>query len=249
MSEALKSTGVLYAAGKTAVITGAARGIGFACAQKLGANGARVVLIDVGDLTHALSSLAEQGIQAIGCQVDISHRAQLKAAIVNLNLERVDFLVCAAGVLGDIVELEKLDEAELERVLGINLKGTIWTLQAALPLMKEGGGSVVMIGSVAADLGGQISGAPYTTSKGGVHSLVKWSSKQLAKDGIRVNAVSPGTIETEMTRGKPYRTDACPLNRFGTVEEVADAVSFLLSPAASFTTGAILNVNGGLYMG
>ena len=235
--------------GKTAVITGAARGIGFACAQQLGANGVKLVLVDVGDLAPALAALAEQNIQAVGCQADVSNRVQLAQALGKLQLGRIDLLVCAAGVPGHEVDIEKLDDAEVDKVLGINLKGPMWTLQAALPMMKDNGGSIVLIGSVAGDVGGQISGAPYSTSKGAVHTLTKWSAKQFAKYGIRVNAVAPGTIATDMIKGMPYRTDACPLNRFGKAEEVADAVSFLLSPAAAYMTGVILNVNGGLYMG
>jgi 3-oxoacyl-[acyl-carrier protein] reductase len=162
---------------------------------------------------------------------------------------RLDILVTAAGVYGRTTGIDDLDEDELEAVLAVNLKGALWCVQAALPMMRQHGGSIVCIGSVAGKVGGVLAGPHYVASKGAVHALVKWVARTQAVHGVRANGVAPGAVETEMIRGKGYTPDYCPLGRLGRPEDVAQAVLFLASPASDYVTGTVLDVNGGYFMG
>lgn len=236
-------------AGKTAIITGAARGIGLASAETLGLAGANVILWDVGDLQPALDQLRSRGIHAQGDQVDVADRKNVQSAIAAVSSQRLDILVTAAGILGTTINPEQLDETEFDRVIAINLKGTFWPIQAALSAMRPHGGKIVCIGSLAGEIGSLLSGVPYTASKGAVHAMVKWIARRVASDGIYANVIAPGLVETEMTRGKDLSPDYCPLRRIGTAQDIADAVLFLASPASNYITGTVLNINGGFFMG
>ncbi len=235
--------------GKLAVVTGGARGIGLASALSLARAGAAIAPVDVLDLGQAVSEIEATGARALPLQVDVSDRRALADGIRQLGVERIDILVTAAGIFGNTSVFEELDDVEVERVLGVNLKGTLWAIQAVLPLMMERGGKIVCVGSVAGQIGSIQSGAHYTASKGGVHAMVKWIAKRYAVYGIYANVVAPGVVETEMTRGKEFSPDYCPIGRLGTVEDVAGAVRFLASDASDYVTGTELSVNGGFFMG
>jgi 3-oxoacyl-[acyl-carrier protein] reductase len=131
------------------------------------------------------------------------------------DLGRLDILVCAAGVYGTLSRIEEIDEEEMDAVLSVNLKGTLWCLQSGLPLLRAQGGRAVMIGSV----GGILAGPHYAASKGGIHSMVKWAARATAFDGVRVNGIAPGAVDTEMFSGQSYSGGYCPLGRLGTTTE------------------------------
>ena len=248
MEEAAKQNGARVLEGQMAVVTGGARGIGLACAQALGEAGAVVALWDVGDLAPAEAHLASLDIAVSTRRVDVSDRRQVGAAVAAVPGGRVDILVTAAGILGSKVDLETVDDEEFDRVLAVNLKGSFWPIQAAIPAMRPHGGKIVCIGSIAGEVGSILSGVPYTATKGGVHAVVKWVAKNFAAEKIYANVVAPGIVETEMTRGKALSPDYCPLGRLGTCDDIAAAVLFLASPASNYVTGTVLNVNGGFFM-
>jgi len=244
-----RSSGSGALQGNVAVVTGAARGIGLASARALGEAGARVILLDVLDMNPALGELHSAGIEAQAAQVDVSQRRQLTEAITSIAGGRLDILVTAAGIFGRTPDLESLDDEEVDRVLAVNFKGTLWAIQAALPLMRAHGGKIVCIGSVAGTIGSILSGVHYTASKGAIHAIVKWVAKREASGGIYANVIAPGVVQTDMTEGKDYRPDYCPLGRFGMPDDIAAAVVFLASPASNYITGTVLHVNGGFFMG
>ena len=234
--------------GRVAVVTGASRGIGLACAQVLADAGADVVLMarDAAALTAAAADIG--GARTVTCDVtDATRVAQAFSGLV-----RVDILVHSAG--GNIPEpFLDVSEEHLHALMALNLMGAFRTTQAAARVMVAGGrgGAIVHVSS---DLGhvGMAGRTAYTATKHGVEGLVRAAALELAPLGIRVNSVGPTFVETALTR--PYLVDPAfraevlrqiPLGRIGTVEEVAAAVLFLASPAASLITGASLLVDGG----
>jgi 3-oxoacyl-[acyl-carrier protein] reductase len=235
--------------GKLAVVTGAARGIGRASALALARAGAEVTLLDVLDTSEWAEAVSAAGGWASEIRVDVSDRESVGRA-VSMAAQRgpIDVLVTAAGIYGSTAGIEDLDEEEVDRVLAVNLKGTLWMIQAVLPAMLERGGKVVCIGSVAGKVGGVLAGPHYVASKGGIHAMVKWVAKVGAPHGVYANAIGPGAIETDMISGKGYQPDYCPLGRLGHPEDIAEAVLFLASPASNYITGTVLDVNGGYYM-
>jgi 3-oxoacyl-[acyl-carrier protein] reductase len=237
--------------GKLAIVTGAARGIGRASALALTRAGAEVALIDVLDVEEAARAVREAGGRPTTAEVDVSDRRSVHEAVAALAGERgsIDVLVTGAGIYGKTSGLDELDEEEVDKVLAVNLKGTLWMVQAALPYMTERGGKIVCIGSVAGKVGGVLAGPHYVASKGGIHALVKWVAKAGAGQGVYANGIAPGAIETDMIQGKGYASDYCPLGRLGQPEDIAEAVVFLASPASNYITGIVLDVNGGYHMG
>jgi len=235
--------------GRLALVTGAARGIGRASALALARAGADVTLLDVLDTSEAAAAVTASGGWASEIRVDVSDRESVGRA-VEMAEQRgpVDVLVTAAGVYGSTAAIEDLDEEEVDRVLAVNVKGTLWMIQAVLPAMLERGGKIVCVGSVAGKVGGVLAGPHYVASKGGIHALVKWVAKVGAPHGVYANAIAPGAIETDMITGKGYQPDYCPLGRLGQPEDIAEAVLFLASPASNYITGTVLDVNGGYYM-
>ncbi|NOT61981.1 MAG: SDR family oxidoreductase [Acidobacteria bacterium] len=237
---------------KVAVVTGAARGIGLAIAQKFLATGYRVALLDYDaeTLAQTAEALREQAMLAVEC--DVSNPTQVQAAIerVVAHFGRIDALVNNAGVAVFKPALETTFE-DWSNVMATNLNGPFLCTQACVPVMlKSGGGSVVNIASISGVRASTLRIA-YGTSKAALMHLTKQQAVEYGNAGIRVNAVAPGPVETAMAaqvHSADIRTsyrDAIPLARYGTPEEIAEAVAFLCSAAASFINGQILAVDGG----
>jgi 3-oxoacyl-[acyl-carrier protein] reductase len=236
--------------GKSAIVTGAARGIGQAIAVALASEAARVALVDVLDLNATAAMISEAGGTTVPLTVDVRDRAALAEAFSTIaaRWEGIDILVTAAGIYGRKTRLEDLDDAEVDDVLAVNYKGTLWSAQAALPHMGDGG-RIVCLGSVAGKTGGILAGPHYGGSKGAVHATTKWLAASTAKLGICVNGIAPGAIDTDMISGMGYSPDYCPVGRLGTPADVAGMVMYLVSSQASYVTGSVLDLSGGFLMG
>lgn len=232
--------------GKRVVVTGGARGIGALTALECGRAGASVLVCDIVEPSATVDELRAEGQSAEGRVVDVTDRSALAAAFADYG--RFDALITCAGIYGQCTNINDLDDADVTRVLDINVKGTLWTLQAALPHMRKRGGRIVCVGSIAGQAGGR-TGPHYVATKGAVHALVKWAAKTQAKHGVLVNGVAPGAVDAPIVRGKGYMPDYCPLGRLAHPEEIARVAVFLASPAASYVTGAVVDVDGGAGLG
>ncbi|KQQ87623.1 SDR family NAD(P)-dependent oxidoreductase [Aureimonas sp. Leaf324] len=242
---------------KTAVISGAAsqRGIGRATAQLFAEHGARVAILDLdaGASAEAAKSLPGEGHVGIACDVTdkASCDAAAKAAIEAFG--QIDVLVNNAGITQPIKTLD-ISLENWGKVIDVNLTGVLLLSQAFVPHMKEkGGGSIACMSSVSAQRGGGIFGGPhYSAAKAGVLGLAKAMAREFGPAGIRVNSVTPGLIQTDITGGKltdEMRTDilkGIPLNRLGDAADVAKIYLFLASDLSSYVTGATIDVNGGM---
>ena len=242
--------------GRVAVISGAAspRGIGLATARLFAQHGARVVILDL-DEAGAQRAAEELGGGHGGFACDVTDKAACQAAIerVLAVFGRVDVLVNNAGITQPI-KLMEIRPQDYEAVTNVSLRGTLYLSQAAIPSMRAArSGSIVCLSSVSAQRGGGIFGGPhYSAAKAGVLGLAKAMARELGPDGVRVNSIAPGLIQTDITAGK--LTDAMkaeilkgiPLNRLGLAEDVAGACLFLASDLSSYVTGAVIDVNGGM---
>ena len=242
--------------GRVAVISGAAspRGIGLATARLFARHGARVVILDL-DEAGAQRAAEQLGSGHGGFACDVTDRAACQAAIerVLAAFGRVDVLVNNAGITQPI-KLMEIRPQDYEAVTSVSLRGTLYLSQAAIPSMRAArSGSIVCLSSVSAQRGGGIFGGPhYSAAKAGVLGLAKAMARELGPDGVRVNSIAPGLIQTDITAGK--LTDAMkaeilkgiPLNRLGLAEDVAGACLFLASDLSSYVTGAVIDVNGGM---
>lgn len=239
--------------GKVALVTGAAGGLGFACCRILAQEGARVVRCDL-DATR-LEAAREQSGGALALVEDVTDPAGAQRLVEGTvaALGRLDIVIPAAG-LYHATPLDAIGADEWDRIQDVNVKGTFLTAQAALRAMTpQRSGAIVLLGSIAGQIGGMQSGAGYATSKAAVIGLTKSLARFAGPYGVRVNCVNPGFIEAGMSLGKTEQEGeatiaATPLGRAGTAEEVASVVVWLVSDAASFVTGAHVDVNGGLLM-
>ncbi len=241
---------------KSAIITGSAQGIGKAIALKLAQRGLNIVISDIliDEAKKTAAEIEKMGINAITVKTDVSNAEDVKELIETTKdkFGSVDILVNNAGITRDNLSM-RLSENDWDIVLNVNLKGSFLCAQAASKMMmKQKFGRIVNIASVSGILGtaGQ---ANYASSKAGVIALTKALARELAVRNITVNAVAPGFIATEMTDKLPdkvkqeYLTQI-PLGRAGTPLDVANVVDFLISPAASYITGIVVSVSGGMVM-
>ncbi len=250
-----ESLGIMHPAGpgslrgQHAVVTGAARGIGQQIALELARAGARVTAVDLRDSSATAETIRAEGGTADAVALDVTDRDAVQDAFAETGAEQLDMLVTSAALYGAPTPIDELTESEVDDVLNVNIKGTLWCVRAALPMLRVNGGRVVCIGSVAGKIGGVLAGPHYVASKGAVHAMVKWLAKTEAPHGILANGVAPGVVDTEMITGQGYQPDYCPLGRFARPEEIARMAAFLATPAASYLTGTVVDVNGGHFMG
>ena len=229
-----------------AIVTGGSRGIGFTVVKKLIENG----YVVVATYAHSIGNLGETQAHAI--KADVSSQRDVEKTIKSAKeLGNIKVLVNNAGVTSDDLLLRMKDE-EWEKVLEVNLTGTFRMTRAVIREMLRSGGAIVNIASVVG-LVGSIGQSNYAASKGGIIAFTKSVAKEYAKKGLRVNAVAPGFVETDMTAKldethKKQYLSLIPMERYGKPEEVAEVISFLVSPAASYITGQIVNVDGGMVM-
>lgn len=238
------------------VISGAAgaRGIGYATARLCAGQGARVAIVDL-DAQAAAQAAASLGDGHMGLACDVSSREACLAAseAVIQRYGQVDVLINNAGITQP-VKLMEIDPESWQRVLDVNLRGVLYLSQAFIPHMrKRRKGSIACMSSVSAQRGGGIFGGPhYSAAKAGVLGLAKAMARELGPDNIRVNCVTPGLINTDITGGKltqEMRAEilkGIPLNRLGEAQDVARAYLFLASDLSSYITGAVIDVNGGM---
>lgn len=242
--------------GKTAVISGAAnrRGIGLATARLFASQGAKVAILDL-DLNSAHEASVSLGDGHIGLRCDVTDADACRSAIAATidKFGAIDILINNAGITQPVKTLE-IDAKSWQRIIDVNLFGVLLLSQAVIPHMKsKGKGSIACMSSVSAQRGGGIFGGPhYSAAKAGVLGLAKAMAREFGPDGIRVNCVTPGLIETDITGDKltpNMKSDiikGIPLGRLGAAADVANIYLFLASDLSAYVTGAVIDVNGGM---
>lgn len=242
--------------GQVALVTGASRGIGQAISLKLAAEGIYVIATATSEAgaEATVAAIVAQGGAAQAVKLDVTNSSDVEALFKKIMSEqgRLDILVNNAGITKDGLMM-RMKDGDWDSVLDTNLKGSFICLREASKIMtKARYGRVVNISSVVGEMGnpGQVN---YSASKAGLFGLTKSAARELAKRNITVNAVAPGFIETDMTavlpeKGREALLQNIPMERLGSVDDVAYAVRFLVSPQAGYITGQVLSVNGGMYM-
>lgn len=250
---------------KVAIVTGAAGGLGQAFCVALARNGADIVAADINaqGLEATLEKVRSLGRRAVAATVDVRDRQQVQGmmALAAQELGGVDILVNnAGGSLYTPKAIEEVKEEDWDLVLDVNLKGAFLCCQAAIPYMRQrGGGAIINISSIGGRTASIVTGVPYASAKAGLIGLTRRLAKEVGPLGIRVNAIAPGTVLSgprmvelwkQLSPEEQARTLAdVPLGRLSTAEEQADVVVFLAGPASRYITGAVIDVNGGRFMG
>jgi NAD(P)-dependent dehydrogenase (short-subunit alcohol dehydrogenase family) len=240
------------AAGAVALITGAASGLGAACAWVLADRGYRIVAVDRDQAAAGLNTLAQAGALIIVADVSDPEQARQMVESALERFGRLDAAVNAAGVAQtDVARIGELGDAEWHRVMSVNLDGTFFSLRAEIPaLLASGGGAIVNFASTLSVAGSPTGVGAYVASKHAVLGLTRAAALEYAADGLRVNAVGPGITDTPMTQGWDEARRATqlakhPLGRFAAPEEIASLVAYLVSPGAGYITGSFYPVDGG----
>lgn len=249
------STDPLDLAGRVAIITGGTRGIGLATAHSLAGHGASVVILgraDLGAATDAASAVASRyGTPAVGLIADASDPAAIRTVYGEVRAEfgRLDILVNNAGILQDAL-VGMITDDMVNETLAVNTAGPIHHVQAAARLMRKSGGSMINLTSIIGREG-NVGQVVYAASKAAVIGLTLSAAKELAPLGVRVNAVAPGFIDTDMTNALPpekfaERVTSVKMGRIGTPDEVANTILYLASDMSTYVTGQVIGVDGGM---
>ena len=238
-----------HLAGRAALVIGADGGIGRATARVFASLGARLLLADLEAPEALASELAVGGAEATAVACDVRSREAIEATVAAAG--DLDVLVYLAAIARfDYDWREPGWDDVFDEVIAVNLRGAVQAARAAMPGMAaRGWGRIVLVGSLAGKSGGLIAGAPYAASKGGLHALVKWLARRGGPDNVLVNGVAPASTMTPMMEGRPVDLRNIPLGRMSRPEEIAWPIAFLCSDAASYMTGAVIDVNGGVFMG
>jgi len=241
---------------KVTVITGSARGIGFAIAEKFAENGAITIITDISEdqVNNAVKLLKDKGYKAHGFAMNVTDSEGIEAVFKMIveKYKTFDVLVNNAGITKDNL-IMRMKEEDWDTVINVNLKGTfLCTKRASRIMLNQKSGSIINIASVIGIMGNSAQ-ANYAASKGGIIALTKSTAKEFASRGIRCNAVAPGFIETEMTAVLDAKVieeyaKAIPLKKMGTPSDVANLCVFLAGEEAGYITGQTINVDGGLIM-
>ena len=242
--------------GKVVLVTGAAQGIGKSTALKFASEGAKLVLCDI--RLESLSEISEElkamNVEFLTYAVNVVDRTQIQDMITDVvsKWTKIDILVNNAGITADN-QLLKMPEEDFDKVIAINLKGVYNCTQLVAPVMVSNGSGVILNATSIVGLYGNFGQTNYAATKWGVIGMTKTWAKELGKKGIRVVAVAPGFIGTPMVKKMPEKVvemmqDKSPLKRLGTPEDVANAYAFLASDEASFITGTVLSVDGGVVL-
>ncbi|MGF1560355.1 MAG: SDR family NAD(P)-dependent oxidoreductase [Flavobacteriaceae bacterium] len=243
---------------KIAVITGGSRNIGYAIAKRFYALGYHVSILSVSENSaqKAAASIDDTGSRVIGFRCDVTDESSVADALARTNAHfgGIDIVVNSAGIL-DLASIDEMSVDHWDRVMATNLRGTFTTIQKAIPyLEKSNAPRVINISSNSGRMGGFENGMAYSASKGGIIALTYGMARRLAPKKITVNCIAPGTIDSDMSAARSPEVLAklkqrFPLERFGTPDEVAAAACYFAGDDAGFTTGSVLDVNGGLFMG
>jgi 3-oxoacyl-[acyl-carrier protein] reductase len=252
----------MHLQGKVAIVTGGAGGIGEATVRSLAEEGAKVVISDINwdGAKKFEQSLSQKGFEALAVKTDIADIQQVKELTEKTlsTFNRIDILVNNAGISpkhqGKKLNLWEMNVEEWERVIDVDLNGYFLCCHEIVPhMIPNQWGRIVNVSSLAGRAGGQIAAGHYTAAKAGILGLTKSLAGEVGKYGITVNAVAPGRIDTPIIHDVPAQVNAAlalqtPVGRLGTPQDVAGAIMFLVSNAASFITGATIDVNGGRIM-
>ncbi len=245
--------------GKTALITGASRGIGAATAIAFAQRGARQLILQYNlnrqGAEQTMAAVRRAGAEVEAIQADLSTLAGIRGFLDQIRSAEIDILVNNAGSLVKRAKLTEMSEETFDRVMNLNVKSAWLITQALAPRMLErGGGFIIYVSSIAARNGGGPGATVYSAAKAAISAITKGVAKELAPKGIRVNAVSPGTVDNYFHEQFSTRqmldsvVAATPAGRLGTNEEVADTILFLCSDAARYIYGQTIEINGGMFM-
>lgn len=243
---------------KIAIVTGGSRNIGYAIADSFYNLGFCVAIMSVSEdsARKAAERIDKSGMRVVGFRCDVTDESSVEDALEKTNalFGGIDVVVNSAGIL-DLASIEEMTVEHWDKVLAINLRGTFTTIQKSLKYLERSKAPrIINISSNSGRMGGFENGMAYSASKGGIIALTYGLARRLAKKGITVNCIAPGTIESDMSAERSPETlkklkERFPLGRFGTPKEVAAAACYFAGDEAGFTTGSVLDVNGGLFMG